>query len=197
MAAAKPFSEREAKGELEFFLKAGRMKSTGRRGWTFRGVEIPETVAAHSYRTALLALYYGRKFGVDVGRIVSLALLHDLNEVENGDTVADKFTKLPEKQKVAKGLGELKGVLATLPKGAQKEYAAMWLEENNKSTPEGRLARELNKLELALQALDYEMAGHPGETLDDLWEHVGKNVRDPRIRRLFSMLRKMRPGKGR
>jgi putative hydrolase of HD superfamily len=195
LSRGKTPSDREIRGELDFFVKAGRLKYTGRRGWTFRGVEIPESVAAHSYRTALLGMYYGKKFGLNTCKVVSLALLHDLNEAESWDTVADRFSKLPEEKKIAKGLSDLKVVLASLPKEVQKEYASLWLEENRKASLEGKLARELNKIELAMQALDYETAGHPGETLEDLWEHVRASVKDARLRRILAILKKMRPKK--
>jgi putative hydrolase of HD superfamily len=182
-------------GEIDFFLEAGKLKRIGRRGWTFRGVEIPETVADHTFRTALLCMYYGEKFGMDVEKLVSLALLHDLNETETGDSVGDKFKKISDREKFSKGIGAMERVTAGLPKKMKEKYLALWKDENERLSPEGSLARDLNKLELAFQALEYEMGGHPPELIEDMWGHVAESVRDKRLLEVLRKLKKMRPRK--
>ncbi|MFL5542881.1 MAG: HD domain-containing protein [Longimicrobiaceae bacterium] len=72
---------------LRFFHLAGRLKDTPRAGWALRGVERPESVADHSWRTALLALVLARRADppLDRERAVALALAHDLAEALVGD----------------------------------------------------------------------------------------------------------------
>lgn len=190
-------SRGEILGEIEFFKRAGKLKRIGRRGWNLRGIECPENVADHTYRTALLCLYYGKKFGLDYGKLVSLALLHDINEAETGELVTgDKFKRVSERQKLANGLGALKKITASLPKKTAVEYTSLWKEENSRANREASVARDLNKLELAIQALEYELSGHPGERLEDMWEHAKEEIQDKRLKEVLSELEKMRPSKG-
>lgn len=183
-----------AKSDLGFFLKVGKLKQTGRRGWNLRGIEMPETVADHSFRTALMALHYGKKLGLDAGKLVALALIHDLNEAETGEqSTSDKFKRISESEKMRKGADAMKRTLSDLPPAAQKEYVSLWKEENSRGSREGSFARDLNKVELAIQALEYELAGHPRERLEDMWEHARSSIKDSRIKALLREAERMRP----
>ena len=55
-----------------------------RTGWIKSGIEEPESVADHSYRAALLAMVVPLT-GVDAGRCMRMALVHDLAESIVGD----------------------------------------------------------------------------------------------------------------
>lgn len=195
MAGKPAVGKKEISGEIAFFTLLGKMKRIGRRGWNLRGIETPETIADHSYRTAVLAYYYADKFGLDVAKTVGLALLHDINEIETGENPGDKFAGISKEQKVATGKISLGKVTKGLPTAIAKKYSEMWADENLRKGREASIARDVNKLELAFQALDYELAGHPGERLDDMWAHAKKYVYDPRLKAVLASLEKMRPGK--
>ncbi len=195
MAGKTAVGKQEISGEIAFFTLLGKMKRIGRRGWNLRGIETPETIADHSYRTAVLAYYYAEKFGLDVAKTVGLALLHDINEVETGENPGDKFSAISKEKKIRDGQASLKKITFGLPKAIAKKYSEMWADENLRKGKEASIARDVNKLELAFQALDYELAGHPGERLDDMWAHAKKNVYDLRLKAVLSSLEKMRPGK--
>src|SRR5918912_251677 len=64
---------------------AGSLKEVRRQGWVDRGVADAESVADHSYRLAVLAWAVARARGLDAGRAVLIALVHDLAEAEIGD----------------------------------------------------------------------------------------------------------------
>jgi putative hydrolase of HD superfamily len=69
-------------GFLEFLEIAANLKSTKRTGW-LRTVPMPESVADHSYRVALLGLFAPE--GLDVGKCIVLGLCHDMAEATIGD----------------------------------------------------------------------------------------------------------------
>ena len=55
--------------EIEFLRKAGKLKATKRTGWIIEGITSPESVAEHSFRTALMALVLGHsRKDLDVGK---------------------------------------------------------------------------------------------------------------------------------
>ena len=73
---------------LTTLLGAYRLKDEARSGWVLRGVERPESVAAHSWGTALLCLIFAGEAGVDRGRALAIATAHDVAEAEIGDIPA-------------------------------------------------------------------------------------------------------------
>ena len=73
---------------LQLAYAASTLKDLERAGWVLRGVKLPESVADHTFGTALLCLLYADEAGVDLERSVTIALVHDLAEALTGDVVA-------------------------------------------------------------------------------------------------------------
>src|SRR5215207_6666461 len=76
---------------LSVLLELQRLKRLDRTGWVLRGLPPgAESVAAHSYGVALTAMLLAdecaaRGVAVDAGRVLRIALLHDLQETRTGD----------------------------------------------------------------------------------------------------------------
>ena len=75
----------EAGGLITFLAELMRLKSTPRIGWLLRGVRDVESVAAHSFGVAVIAMLLAdraraRGVEVNVERLLRMALLHDLTE---------------------------------------------------------------------------------------------------------------------
>lgn len=154
---------------LTLFIEAGKLKKLPRMGWLLRGVQNPESVAEHAFRVAFITLFLGdelRKKGVkiNVEKALKIAILHDLAEA--------RITDLPfEAQKyVDKKKAERKAMVDIL--GAEKvEYFKLFQEYEEEKSPEGRLVKFADKLEMLLQALEYEKTGSKG--LEEFWEALG------------------------
>jgi putative hydrolase of HD superfamily len=143
-------------GMVRFFRGAGRLKTEPRRGWVLKlGMEHPESVADHSYRVALLAMVYADLRGLDAGKLVKMAILHDLPEAVVGDSVPGERTRAEKRRAES---GAMKELLADLPKSLAKEYWSVWEEYERGTSGEARLVKQLDKLELALQADEYKRA---------------------------------------
>jgi putative hydrolase of HD superfamily len=132
-------------------LEALRLKELARTGWVRAGVPAPETVAAHSWGVAWLALVLCPP-GLDRGRVLAMAVLHDLGEVRTGDLTPTDG--VPAEEKSAREARALAGLLA--PLGNNAEMLALWREFEARSTPEARFVRACDKLDMALQARRYE-----------------------------------------
>lgn len=63
----------------------GYLKRAPRTGWFLAGVENPESVAEHSFLTALIAYSLALLEGADPHRTATLALFHDTGESRTGD----------------------------------------------------------------------------------------------------------------
>jgi len=134
------------------------LKLLPRTGWLQRGQRDPESIAEHSYAVAALALLVGDMHpGLDRGRLLAIALLHDTAEALVGDLPASARRLFGAE---AKQIAERKAMLelfGALPAG--DDYLALWEEYVRGSSSEARLVKALDRLEMLAQALAYERAG--------------------------------------
>lgn len=148
-----------------------------RTGWLLAGIAQPESVAEHSWATALLALGLAMEINnrferdesavsLDVGRVVQIALVHDLAEATLTDLPRRATEVLGETVKHA---AEERALAALLGKAeAADTVLALWQEYASSASPEAKVVRDADKLEMVYQAYRYEGAGH--RTLDEFWE---------------------------
>ncbi len=137
---------------LRIYLEFSHLKQLFRQGWLHNGVpeERCESVAEHSFAVALLSMMLAdRHFPqIDGGRAARMALLHEAGEIDAGDIIPADNVPHGEKQKLERaGVERLFG---EYPGGA--EYMALWEEFEEGTTPEARLVRQVDKLEMAFQA---------------------------------------------
>lgn len=176
---------------LNFFRAAGRLKTVARQGWVDRGIPDAESVADHTFRAMIMAWVLGNEAGLDVDRLLKLMLLHDLPEAEVGDAtpyaevlgrgreLADAVPRWrellsPDQLAAAKhrkrrseeqAVGEL---AAQLPAPLSAELAELWLDYAERRSLEARFAAQIDKLEAALQAIEYRAAGHDADVANFL-----------------------------
>jgi putative hydrolase of HD superfamily len=182
---AKPMLEQMRKPELDniinFLKMAGRLKRISRSGWVKVGVDSPESVADHIFRTAILCMIFSDLEDLDGLKMIQMALLHDLPEAIIGDlTPSEKTEEALEREETA-----MKRLLSILPKGLEQRYLKIWLEYIECKTEEAKVVRQLEKLEMALQAREYEAAQPSPEGLERFIESADKIVTSPEIRKLF------------
>lgn len=156
--------------------KANDLKQLPRTGWLLAGVSAPESVAAHSYATALLALLLADAINADWGgqgltrpldseRVLRIALLHDLTESLLTDLPKRSAELLGREAKREAEARAAQQIFATVPDGAA--YAELWAEYASGATPEAQVVRDADKLEMVHQALRYEARGQ--QNLDEFW----------------------------
>lgn len=182
-----------APGLIRAYFEFNHLKHLYRQGWLRRGLppERCETVAEHTYATALLvmllcdAVYHE----LDSGRALQLALIHDLGEVYAGDlTPADGVTGAEKHRLEKDGIAR---ILGGLPGG--ERYLALWDEFEAGKTPEARLVRQVDRLEMALQAAVYERL--PQELpleLSEFYESARQDLHDPALEPLLEALLRIR-----
>jgi putative hydrolases of HD superfamily len=146
---------------IELLFTAGKLKTIPRTGWIDSGVEDPESIADHSYRTAVAAMVLGDSLGLDTLKVLRMALLHDLAEAETGDiTPMQKQSNHSDLEDQA-----MKKVLSVLPDPLRDHYWETWQEYQAMDTPESILVHDADKIEMILQASEYKQT-HPDADLD-------------------------------
>jgi putative hydrolase of HD superfamily len=138
-------------------------------------------VAEHSFGTALLALLVlGRGAGgVDGPRAALLALVHELGESYAGDITPVDGVSTEAKRELERE--SILRALAGHPDAAW--FLGLWEEFEEGATPEARFVRELDRLEMGLQAALHDAEGHPG--MGEFYESARRSVRDKRLASLL------------
>lgn len=138
-----------------FFAHVAALKRMPRTGWVQRGVPDPESVAAHSFGVAALAAVTASAAGADPARAVLVAVIHDVAEALTGDlTPADGVTAATKRRREEQAA---RRILAEVdPDGT---LMSAWLDYAEQRTPEGRLVKDLDKVDMALQAHAYACEG--------------------------------------
>jgi putative hydrolase of HD superfamily len=159
-----------------------------------RGVAHVESVADHSFGVAFVALALAEALGdpgLDLEKILIMAVLHDLAEVRLTDLPAPAIRLLPGEVKSQAEALAMADLLAPLP-GADR-LRMLWQEFEDRSGLEGQLVRDADKLEMMVQCLRYEMAGSRG--LDEFWQAMDRRRwHYPLAAGLYDSLKAMRPG---
>ncbi len=167
---------------IKFLEITGILKQTERTGWVQVGVYQPESVADHTLRTAFLCMLYADMETLDPLKLVRMALLHDLPEAVIGDlTPPQKTAETKEKEKAA-----MNQILILLPEKQRETYLAVWNEYQEGKTKEAKAVRQLEKIEMALQAKEYEKMGTANESLERFINTAEDVTVWPELKRLLS-----------
>jgi len=158
---------------IAFFETIHPLDRIPRAGYVVRGVPHPESVAAHSHFVSLLALLFLEEHaeGYDREKVLTMALIHDLAEAKLMDIpmpYADAYLDQ------AKDRAE-QAIMEELFADFRPAFAQHHQELLDAASPEARLVRGLDKVQLLLKVLFYERerAGF----LEEFWTGAA-NFRD-------------------
>ncbi|MGN0785758.1 MAG: HD family hydrolase [Candidatus Aphodomorpha sp.] len=138
---------------LRFLQLAERLKSVPRHCYTAEGER--ESVAAHAWRVALLALLLEKEQpDIDMRRVIELALVHDLGEAVTGDIPS--FLKTERDESVESDA--LSQIVSLLPAPEGERLRSLFQEWEAGSTREARFCRALDKLEAVISHNESDIA---------------------------------------
>lgn len=143
---------------IEAWFEIVHLKQLYRQGWLNRGMDASEceTVAEHSFGTALLSLMLlGRRPELDALKVLKLALLHDIGEAYVGDITPED--DISRDEKIRRESAAVEKILTKLPHGS--ELVGDWHEYEAQTSAEAQFVKQIDRLELALQAAVYELQG--------------------------------------
>jgi 5'-deoxynucleotidase YfbR-like HD superfamily hydrolase len=145
-----------ARSALTFLHTCSLLKGTKRTGWLLRGLTNVESVADHSWRMALMVLLLGQSAGIDAQRATCIALVHDLAEALVGDIAPGQGVDKATKQRLeADAMSTIVGHLSAENAELGQHVRALWLEYENAQTAEALFVKDMDKLEMILQAREY------------------------------------------
>jgi putative hydrolase of HD superfamily len=136
--------------------EAGHLKRSRRTGWWVAGINDPESVAEHSWRTALIAYLIAHAEGADPERAVTIGVFHDLAETRTGDIeyVGKHYVTAAPDEAITKDQ------VQDLPSALTDALLSVVRQGEEGSSLEAACARDADKLECMMQAIEYRRQGH-------------------------------------
>ncbi len=147
------------KKQIDFILEIDKLKKIYRQSF-ITGGEQAENDAEHSWHLALMSIllleYAGSaENGPDLLRVLKMVLVHDLVEIDAGDTYCyDEEATRDKRRREEKAAERLFGLL---PADQAAEFRSLWDEFEERSTPEALFAAALDRLQPVL--LNYHTEG--------------------------------------
>jgi putative hydrolase of HD superfamily len=131
---------------LEFFMEADRLKGVERRNWLADGSR-RENTAEHSWHLGIAAMVFTAFASepVDVGRAVCMALVHDIVEIDAGDTFAYDTSELAD-TKQAREEQAADRLFGILPADLGAHFRELWDEYERGDTPEARYVMAVDRV---------------------------------------------------
>lgn len=202
------------KDVVEFLINVNKLKELRRTGWVWLGVKNPETVADHSFQLALLSwLLAETKGGLNIEKVIKIAIAHDLCEVWAGDMTAyydllpknpkkrkeflKRWIRLPQKQKEKRAkekfnieIESLLKLLKTLSfSNVRNEIFNSFLDYERSISLEGKFVKQIDKIEPLIQAIEY--FGTKEDTpVIGWWEEAEETVEDPFLKNFLKVIEK-------
>lgn len=134
----------EIENVLKFIVEIEKLKNVNRKSKPV-GLSRFENSAEHSWHVCLSALmlkdYANEEINID--RVIKMLLIHDLGEIDAGDTIVYASEAKELKNKEAEGVER---ILNLLSEKKCKEYLALWHEFESGETPDSRYARAIDRV---------------------------------------------------
>ena len=151
----------QIKMDLDFLRLIGKLKTVPRAGWVLRGIHDPESVADHSWRMSVMALFLLQDLPtVNAVRACQIALVHDLAEAEVGDiTPFDGITPEDKHQREHDAMFSISRMLThctTANSASSAQLLELYQEYDKGETLEAQYVKDIDKLDMYLQADAYE-----------------------------------------
>lgn len=176
---------------LGFYKYLDKLKRTKREGWVRAGVPDSENVSDHSFSTSVLSMILADNLKVNKEKFIKMALIHDLGESIIGDVLWYSKAKGIDKAKLAKKEKDegkaMRRILRTLE---NKEYLNLWIEMEQKKTKEAKLHKEIDRLDMALQA--YFNEKRTGIKLDGFFDFAELFIKDEAIKKMLQEIKALR-----
>ena len=180
--------------QIKFITEIDKLKRIYRQNIVI-GTERNENDAEHSWHLAVMALLLSEYFAdkdIDTLKAVKMVLIHDLVEIDAGDTFC--YDEKGYEDKEEREMKAAERLFNILPSDQAQEIWELWREFEELNTAEARFAACLDRFQPLI--LNYYTGGHtwqkPGvtsakvlkrnglleENAPELWEYVKEAVKD-------------------
>ena len=134
------------KKQMDFLLEVDKLKFIYRQTYLSNG-ERKENDAEHSWHLALMAVLLQEYANepVDVAKVMTMVLIHDLVEIDAGDTYA--YDAEGNQTKREREVKAAKRIFGMLPEDQEETFRALWEEFEAYETPEAKFAHVCDNMQ--------------------------------------------------
>lgn len=180
--------------QIEFIAEVDQLKDIFRQTLTTRSRRT-ENDAEHSWHLCLCVIVLAEHANVptlDVLRVLKMLIVHDLVEIDAGDTFAYDTARMADQH--AREAVAADRIFGLLPSDQAKEFRALWDEFEERQTPESRFAAAVDRFQPMLLNCRTEGAAwrkhgvthdrvlarnaHVAEGAQPLWEYAVRMVQE-------------------
>lgn len=132
--------------QFAFFREIDKEKKIGRQTY-LTGATRKENDAEHAWHMAVMTLFLSEYANeeIDVLRTISMLLIHDLVEIDAGDTYAyDETGKATQREREEKAADR---IFSLLPEEQGRKLRDLWEEFEERKTPEAKFARTMDNIQ--------------------------------------------------
>ncbi|MDE6729592.1 MAG: HD domain-containing protein [Oscillospiraceae bacterium] len=142
--------------QIAFLLELEKLKNIYRRSLVLHE-DRHENDAEHSYHLAIMACILAEyaKEKIDVLHVMKMVLIHDVVEIDAGDTYF--YDAVGNQDKVEREQKAADRIFSMLPDDQACEFRALWDEFESRNSPESRFANALDRIQPML--LNYKKGG--------------------------------------
>ena len=177
--------------QVSFLLEVDKMKKIYRQTHIL-GKDRAENDAEHSWHLALMAFLLAEYANeqVDVAKVMKMVLVHDLVEIDAGDTYA--YDEAGNASKRQRELRAAERIFGLLPGEQGQELRALWDEFEEYETPEAKYAHTLDNFQPLLlnnangggdwkdhqvrKSQIYKRNAKTGEGSREIWEYMAELI---------------------
>jgi len=138
------------KRDLELMYELGCIRFIQRTWRQFLNANY-QNLAEHIFRTVWIAIILGKREGGDIGKIIKMALVHDLEESRTGDVnyLTRQFVNRMSDESIEE---VLKGT-------SLEEFKELWKEFKDKSSIEAKIVKDADLLDVDLEIQEQSYMG--------------------------------------
>lgn len=132
--------------QIRFIVEIDKLKSIFRQS-ILMDKSRNENDAEHTWHLSMMAIIlfeHADNKEIDILRVLKMILIHDLVEIDAGDTFL--YDEKGHSDKEERELKAAKRIFGLLPEAQQEEYFSLWLEFEEKQTAEAKFATSLDRL---------------------------------------------------
>jgi len=179
--------------QMDFIKEIDKLKYIQRKTKLFNS-ERHENDAEHSWHLAMMVMVLSEYANapIDMLKVLKMVLLHDIVEIDAGDTFLYDTTK--NHTNTDEELIAAERIFGLLPKDMNDEFMAIWIEFENGETNDAKFAKAIDRLEPILQNISnqggtWKEYNVPFETVyakidkikdgsSFLWDHVDELIQE-------------------
>ena len=162
------------KKQIDFIVEIDKLKHIFRQS-VLIGDKRKENSAEHSWHGGIMAMLlkeYVQGSQVDLLKVMKMLMIHDLVEIDAGDTFA--YDEEAYEDKEEREINAARRIFNILPSDQAEEIWELWREFEKQETPEALYAASLDRLQPLL--LNYFTEGHtwkmPGVTSKKVYDRM-------------------------